>query len=78
MHARKNFKTLAPKDIAAVLTKIGVHPAVTPETLEKPNCDHAITFFQYLAEFAYDMDVNAVKGSIQDSQLEGLPRIDHP
>ena len=91
MHAPKNFKTLTPKDIARVLTKIGVHPAVTPETLEKPNCDQAITFFQCLAELAYNLDVCALKSSIQDDQVrglptlnfgqvqvEGLPRIDHP
>merc|ERR1719329_1432385 len=42
MSGRKNFKTLAPKDIAAVLTKIGVHPAVTPETMDMPDGGHSL------------------------------------
>ncbi|CAK0849923.1 unnamed protein product [Prorocentrum cordatum] len=55
------FRVLAPKDIAAVLGMIGVHPAVTPDAVDKPTLEVAMSVFQHLVEFAYDMDVAQVK-----------------
>lgn len=62
--SKNSFKMLAPKDIAAVLNMIGVHPVVTVEAIEKPTTEIALCFFQNLAEFAYDMDVQQVKAQM--------------
>jgi len=52
---------LSPKDISGVLTMIGVHPAATPDVIEKPTADAAGSTFMHLTEFAYDMDPQQLK-----------------
>jgi DNA repair exonuclease SbcCD ATPase subunit len=56
------FKLMPPKAIVDVLTMIGVHPAVTPENIDKPTPEMAAVMYQALSEFCYDMDVQQVKG----------------
>lgn len=67
------FKILAPRDIAGVLSMIGVHPTVTPDMIDKPTADTAAIVFLNLSEFAYDMDIQQVKaqmsGVIQHAEI---------
>jgi len=59
------FKLMATKDIANVLAMVGVHPVVTPENIEKIGTDSrelAASMYQCLAEFAFDMEIQQVKG----------------
>jgi len=57
------FKLMTPKDIATVLGVIGVHPAVTHESITKPTAEIASKIYKRLSEFAYDLvDVEHVKG----------------
>ncbi|CAJ1348842.1 unnamed protein product [Effrenium voratum] len=58
------FKILSPRDITGVLNMIGVHPAVLPENIERPAADNAMSFFNALAEFAYDMDSQQMKAQM--------------
>lgn len=58
------FKILSPKDIAGVLTMIGVHPAVSADGVDRPTGDIAMAALQHLAEFAYDMDAQQVKAQV--------------
>jgi len=66
MHTHKGyaFKVLAPKDISAVLTMIGVHPTIAPDSIDKPTSEISSAVFQHLSEFAYDMDVQMVKSQL--------------
>jgi len=65
------FKLMAPKDIAGVLAMIGVHPAITPENIDKPTAESASSMYQALAEFAYDMDIQQVKARAPEVQSVG-------
>lgn len=65
------FKLMAPKDIVHVLGMVGVHPAMVPENIEKPNIETASTMIQALAEFAYDMDIQQVKARAPEIQSVG-------
>jgi predicted nucleic acid-binding Zn-ribbon protein len=65
------FKLMAPKDIANVLALIGVHPAITPENIDKPTYETASSMFQNLAELAYDMDIQQVKARAPEVQSVG-------
>jgi len=60
---------------------IGVHPTVTPDMVDKPNCEVAASVFQHLADFCYDMDIQQIKGhlpaglpyaEIYDEAVDGL------
>lgn len=55
------FKLLTCKDISGVLAMIGVHPAITPDAIEKPTSEVSMSAFQHLAEFAYEMDPQQLK-----------------
>mmetsp|Transcript_57532 Transcript_57532/g.122377 ORF Transcript_57532/g.122377 Transcript_57532/m.122377 type:complete len:504 (-) Transcript_57532:419-1930(-) len=55
------FKVLTPKEIASVLNRLGVHPNVTPELIDKPTSEQALAYFQELADFSYDLDPSQVK-----------------
>lgn len=55
------FKLLTPKDVAAVMGLLNVHPAVTTELIERPTFEFALNMFQNLAEYAYCLDVQQVK-----------------
>jgi chromosome segregation ATPase len=65
------FKLMAPKDIAQILGMIGVHPAVTPENIDKPTIETASSMYQHLAEFAFDMDIQQVKARAPEIQSVG-------
>lgn len=56
------FKVMMPKDIVGVLTMIGVHP-VTPEQIDRPTGEFALSIYQHLAEFAYDMDCQQIRAA---------------
>lgn len=58
------FKVLGAKDVANVLTMIGVHPAVTAETIDKPTGEQAMNILQRVAEFAFDMETAQVKSQV--------------
>jgi len=65
------FKLMAPKEIAHVLGMIGVHPAVTPENIDRPNAEIASNIYQHLASFAYDVaEIQHVKG--RASEVHGV------
>lgn len=55
------FRVMPFKEIAGILQVVGVHPAVSAEQLEKPTPEIAAAIYQTLAEFAFDMDLPAVK-----------------
>jgi len=67
------FKVLAPKDIANVLTMIGVYPAVSAETIDKPTSEQAMSVYQHLSEFAFDLETSQVKaqtvGCVQHAEI---------
>lgn len=58
------FKILSPKDITGVLTMIGVHPPVSVDSVDRPSGDVAMSVYQNLAEFAYDMDAQQIKAQV--------------
>lgn len=60
------FKLLACKDIASLLGVIGIHPAVTAETIEKPTVEATASMYQHLVQFAYDMEVQEVRARVPD------------
>lgn len=65
------FKIMTPKDLTKILGVIGVHPAVTHESIAKPNAEIASSMYQQLAEFAYDLaGVEHVKA--RASEVQGV------
>lgn len=66
------FKLMATKDIAGVLQMIGMHPAATPENIDKPSPETALGMYQHLGEFAYDMDLAHVKARAHDVPSVGM------
>jgi len=73
----KNFKLLTPKEIASVLNRLGVHPQVTSEAIDKPTPEQAQSYFQELAAFSYDMEPQQMKAHLPSLlQSMGLQHAD--
>lgn len=64
------FRVMTAKDISAVLGMIGVHPAVSPDAVDRPTLEVAMSVFQHLVPFAYDMELAQVRAQ--------TPHIAHP
>lgn len=64
---------LTPKDISGVLAMIGIHPAMTPDAIDKPTHDSASSAYLHLSEFAYDMDPQQLKAQVsRDHQTSDI------
>lgn len=58
------FRVLSSKDIAAVLSVMQGHSAVTVDIIERPTADDTMRFFHLISEFAYDMDIQQMKAQM--------------